>query len=75
MPITLLQKKRMAQNWTIRQLAFRAHLKSPDYDEEYLELVIECIESNICQCPKPRKTYEWKALAKALECEVADIYE
>lgn len=75
MHVTKLQKKRIAEGLTIELLAIRAVIKSPDFQKEHLMASIERIESNIACCPKPRKTYEWQALAKALNCDVADIYE
>lgn len=73
--MTKLQKMRISRRLTVRGLAIRAACLSEDFDPKHIELAIEYIESGISQCPKPRKTYEWKAIAKALNCDVTDIYE
>ncbi|EGO9002009.1 hypothetical protein D2A91_08415 [Enterococcus faecalis] len=72
---TKLQIKREQANLTIEQLALKASKKVDCGSASHLELVIKSIETQRCLCPKPRKTYEWKALAKALKCGVSEIFE
>ncbi|MDT0111657.1 hypothetical protein QJV45_14330 [Listeria booriae] len=68
-----LQIKREEAGYSIDKLADKAADKL--CDAGHLELVIVRIERGRIVCPKPRKTYEWKALAKALKCKVVDIWE
>ncbi|MBC1290526.1 hypothetical protein [Listeria booriae] len=73
MKISKLQIKREEANLSISELADKAADKL--CDAGHLELVIVRIERGRLVCLKPRKTYEWKALAKALKCKVEDIWE
>lgn len=45
-----------------------------DFDANHMLLSIIRIETGKIVCPKPRKTYEYKRLAKVLKCNVDDIY-
>ena len=70
-----LQTKREEANLTIKELAAKAAVNNDFVSSRHLELTIEYIETGSLICPKPRKMYEWKALAKALKCDVMDIWE
>lgn len=71
-----LQLVRESKELTIEELAKKAavysHL-SGSYGN--ILLSIRYIEQGERQCPKPRKTYEYQALANILECKVSDIFE
>lgn len=72
---TKLQIKREQAGLTIEELTLKA-FKYFDYGcVEHLVLSIVSIETHTVLCPKPRKTYEWKALAKALNCSVSEIFQ
>ena len=70
---TKLQIKREQSDLTIEELALKAFKYFDCGCLEHLVLTIESIETHRFLCPKPRKTYEWKALAKALNCSVSEI--
>lgn len=70
-----LQIKREQANLTIEQLALKASEQIDCGSVGHLVLSIKSIETHTCLCPKPRKTYEWKAIAKALNCSISEIFE
>ncbi|EUJ56434.1 hypothetical protein [Listeria fleischmannii] len=71
---TKLQTLRELKGLSIQELALKASKVCACGCVGHMELTIKYIESGIPLCPKPRKTYEWKALAKALDCKNGDIY-
>lgn len=71
--VTKLQEMRERRGLTIEQLAQMSYMESGC--EGHMRLTIQSIETGMTLCPKPRKTYEWKSLAKALKCTIADIRE
>lgn len=78
--MTNLERIRKNRGLTVEQLAERAFELSVGKDFEpgdkgHLRLVIKTIETGIIYSPKPRKTYEWTALSKALNCSVDELME
>lgn len=72
---TKLQIKREQANLTIEQLALKAYEQLDCGCVGHLVLTIKSIETRTCLCPNPRKTYEWKAIAKALGCGISEVFE
>lgn len=72
MEITKLQMKRESMNLSIEELAQKSFRDCGNL--EHMILTIKSIESGLMLYPRPRKTYEWKYLAKALKCSIEDIY-
>lgn len=69
-----LQIKREEVGLSVCELAHKASKFDDVGSIGHLELTIKCIETGAVLCPKPRKTYEWKVLAKALKCKVENIW-
>lgn len=67
-----LEIVRKSKNLTRENLA---KLCADDFfDYGHMLLTIRYIETGIPVSPRPRKTYEYKRLAKVLKCKVSDIY-
>lgn len=72
--ISKLQSQREKRGLSIQELAQRSAIGLMEGCLGHMVLTIKGIETGRFVCPKPRKTYEWSALAKALNCPVSDIY-
>ncbi|KMT62545.1 hypothetical protein [Paenilisteria newyorkensis] len=70
-----LQIKREGAGLSVSELSYKASEIEDVGCEGHFELIISRIEQGKMPCRKPRKTYEWKSLAKALNCKVEDIWE
>lgn len=75
MEITKLQLLRENKNLSIEALASKALHYRDCGDLSHMVSMIKSIEEKRILTPKPRKTYEWTALAKALHCKIEDIRE
>lgn len=73
--ISNLQLIREKRGLSIQELAQRSAVGRMDGCMGHMELTVKHIETGSGPCPKPRKTYEWAALAKALKCSVSEIYK
>lgn len=73
MKISKLQKIREIKDLSIQDLAVKSLNYKDCGDTNHMILTIRSIERGQTLCPKPRKTYEWFALAKALDCKTSDI--
>ncbi|MBC2242249.1 hypothetical protein [Listeria booriae] len=69
-----LQIRREESGLSISELAYKASKMGDVGSVGHLELTIQFIETGVLMCPKPRKTYEYKVLARALKCKVEDIW-
>ncbi|MBC1209498.1 hypothetical protein HB815_01025 [Listeria booriae] len=70
-----LQIKREEAGYSIDKLACKASKFDDVGCKGHFELMILRIEQGKMPCRNPRKTMEWKALAKTLKCKVDDIWE
>lgn len=60
---------------SIAELAAKSAIGIMSGCEGHMEHSIKYIETGYSPGPKPRKTYEYEALAKALKCHVNDIID
>lgn len=74
-PISKLQVKREEAHLSVKELADRASIGIMKGCEEHMALTIKFIETGEVICPKPRKAYEYKVLAKALHCSVRELID
>lgn len=72
---TKLHNRRELLNLSIRELAEKSALGGMAGCSGHMKLTIEFIETGKVVCPKPRKTYEYVALAKALNCTVDELID
>ncbi|MBL1227267.1 hypothetical protein [Enterococcus sp. BWR-S5] len=70
-----LQTKREQANLSILELAEKSAVGIMAGCSGHMKLTIEFIETGIAACPKPRRTYEYAALAHALKCTVNDLID
>ena len=71
---TKLQMKRESKSLSIEELAKKALSKVDCGDFRHMILTIKSIEERKKHlCPRPRKSYEWKALALALGCDIKEL--
>lgn len=70
-----LQKLREGYGLSIDNLAYHASHCVACGDIGHMVNTIKTIETGVTHSPRPRKTFEWKALAMTLGCDVEDIYE
>lgn len=75
MNITKLQLLRESKNLSIEALASKALHYRDCGNLGHMVLIIRSIEEGRPFTPRPRKTYEWAALSKALHCKIEDIQE
>lgn len=74
-PISKLQVKREEAHLSVKELAERASIERMTGCNGHMALTIKFIETGEVGCPKPRKTYEYKALAKALNCSINELID
>lgn len=72
---TKLQNRRELANLSIKELAEKSAVGIMKGCAGHIELTIQFIETGRAACPKPRKTYEYAALAKALKCTVDELID
>ena len=72
---TKLQLKREALNLSQIDLANLSAFLTDAGDSGHMLATIKTIEEGVLHSPRPRKTYEWKALAKVLRCTDEEISE
>lgn len=68
-----LENKRKQIGLSIDELAQKSAVGIMAGCEDHMKLIIQFIETGKVPCPKPRKTYEYAALAKALKCKIDDL--
>lgn len=70
-----LQIKRELAGLTVESLAEKAAIGIMSGCVGHMKMTIQFIETGKVPCPKPRKTYEYAALANALKCKVNEIVD
>lgn len=73
--VTKLQMRREAAGLTIEGLAQKVGENNVAGSLGHIVLTIRSIETGVLLCPRARKGFEYKELAKALKCTINDIID